>query len=97
MTTDRRADNAEISAAGQRVRRDHVERNPIDARTTIPLAGDAIEAILRQVVGLRAASVIDDQLAQLIRLVDSATWSAPVPMTVLVDGASFGACLFPAR
>ncbi|HEX6521502.1 MAG TPA: hypothetical protein VF070_16100 [Streptosporangiaceae bacterium] len=54
-----------------------------------------LEAILRQLVALRSGTVMDDQLLQLIRLVDSATWSAPVPMTLLVDGALLRGSLVP--
>jgi hypothetical protein len=56
-----------------------------------------IEAILRQVIALRSATGPDDQLAQLLRMVDSATWSAPVPITVLVDGALIRGALVPSE
>jgi hypothetical protein len=59
--------------------------------------GVAVEAILRQVATLKAASAEDDQLTQLIRMVDSATWSAPLPMTVLVDGALLRGVLVPSE
>jgi hypothetical protein len=57
--------------------------------------GNTLEAILRQLVALRSATAVDDQLTQLIRMVDSATWSAPVPMTLLVDGALLRGVLVP--
>jgi hypothetical protein len=61
-----------------------------------PTATEAtLEAILRQMVALRSGAAMDDQLLQLIRLVDSATWSAPVPMTLLVDGALMQGSLVP--
>jgi hypothetical protein len=58
-------------------------------------AATTLEAILRQLVALRSGTAMDDQLLQLIRLVDSATWSAPVPMTLLVDGALLRGSLVP--
>ncbi len=59
-------------------------------------AGEAtLEAILRQLVALRSGTAVDDQLLQLIRLVDSATWSAPIPITLLVDGALLRGSLVP--
>lgn len=58
---------------------------------------DAVELILRELVGMRTSTATDDQLAQLLRLVDSATWSAPVPMTVLIDGALLRGLLVPSE
>lgn len=63
--------------------------------THIP--SDTVEAILRQLVSLRSSSVADDQLTQLIRIVDSASWSAPIPMTILVDGALLRGALVPSE
>lgn len=60
-------------------------------------SGGAIEAILRQVAALRAATGVDEQLLQLVRLVDSATWSSPVPMTLLVDGTLMRGVLVPSE
>jgi hypothetical protein len=57
--------------------------------------GSKIEAILRQVAAMRAVSSVDDQLTQLIRLVDSGAWTAPVPMTILVDGTLVRGLLVP--
>jgi hypothetical protein len=56
-----------------------------------------LETILRQLVAVRAASAVDDELALLVRMVDSATWSAPVPMTILVDGAVLRGILVPSE
>jgi len=69
--------------------------NKTDTHVTVP--ADTVEALLRQVVALRASSIGDDQLTQLIRIVDSATWSAPVPMTILVDGALLRGALVPSE
>src|SRR5215470_2349093 len=102
MTTNRRAGSVGHSPGAQR-RQDQADQaaapeqdpNEADALVSVPI--DAVEALLRQVVTLRATSVGDDQLAQLIRIVDSATWSAPVPMTVLVDGALLRGVLVPSE
>ena len=72
-------------------RHPHLERSADRAQV------DSAEALLRQVVALRAASASDQHLAQLIRIVDSATWSAPVPMTILVDGTLLRGMLVPSE
>lgn len=96
MTANRRADSPE-NIAGRSGQHDDADHSSRDAKAAVSVPGDAVEAILRQVVGMRAAGAVDDQLAQLIRMVDSATWSAPVPMTVLVDGALLRGVLVPSE
>lgn len=88
VTERRQHDSAAVAAEGDQ---DDVSIGDL------PVSADAIEAILRQLVALRATSAADDQLAQLVRIVDSATWSAPVPMTVLVDGALLRGVLVPSE
>jgi hypothetical protein len=100
MTTNRRADTA---GRPVKERRQHdgaaaAERDQDDAGIDdLPVTADAVEAILRQLVALRATSAVDNQLAQLIRIVDSATWSTPVPMTILVDGTLLRGVLVPSE
>lgn len=65
--------------------------------TGAPIWPDAVEVILRQLVTMRVSTATDEQLAQLLRLVDSATWSAPVPLTVLIDGALLRGLLVPSE
>jgi hypothetical protein len=84
MTTNHRTDAA-------------AERKTNEENAHIASSSDISEALLRQVVALRVTSAADDQLTQLIRIVDSATWSAPVPMTVLVDGALLRGVLVPSE
>jgi hypothetical protein len=98
MTTNNQTDNTGQPTTGRRRQHDGAaERDPSDASTNVSVSADTVEAILRQLVALRATSAVDDQLAQLIRIVDSATWSAPVPMTVLVDGALLRGVLVPSE
>ncbi|WP_034263965.1 hypothetical protein [Actinospica robiniae] len=58
---------------------------------------DPAEALLRQVVALRSTIAIDEQLAQLMRLVDSATWSVPIPMTLILSGMILRGVLVPSE
>ena len=81
MTADRVSEEEASSKAGA------------DSQTTF--SSQAAEVLLRQVAALRSSSAADDQLTQLIRIVDSATWSVPVPMTVLVDGTLLRGVLVP--
>jgi len=97
MTTNNRADNPEQPTTGRRQHDGPAGRDPSDARTDVSVSADTVEAILRQLVALRATSAVDDQLAQLIRIVDSATWSAPVPITILVDGSLLRGVLVPSE
>lgn len=60
-----------------------------------PASSDTLEAILRHLVALRSSTAIDEELVQLLRMVDSATWSAPVPITILVDGTLVHGVLVP--
>jgi hypothetical protein len=93
MTTNLRPNGAEQT--GRQPPRDLPDHQ--DRAATIPVPVDAVEAILRQLVALRASTGIDDQLAQLVRIVDSATWSATVPMTVIVDGTLMRGALVPSE
>ncbi len=98
MTTNRPADTAGQPITERRQRDSAAaEHDQHDASTKLSVPADAVEAILRQLVALRATSAVDDQLAQLIRIVDSATWSTPVPMTILVDGALLRGVLVPSE
>jgi len=71
------------------------EESNEDHHMSVPT--DTLEALLRQVVTLRATEAVDDQLAQLIRIVDSATWSVLIPVTLLVDGALLRGLLVPSE
>jgi hypothetical protein len=71
------------------------DRGSTDCAPNLTDLGDSVEALLRHVAVLRAANSGDDQLVQLIRIVDSGGWSAPVPMTVLVDGTLVRGQLVP--
>jgi hypothetical protein len=98
MTTNRRTAQSGDSTTGQQRRHDEgLEGDPNLPGNGASVPVDAIEAILRQVAALRANSTVDEQLAQLVRIVDSATWSAPVPMTVLVDGTLLQGLLVPSE
>lgn len=97
MTANRRTGNPERSSIDRPVEPNPGMPEAADLSSDFFVLADTVEAILRQVVGLRAANAVDDQLAQLIRLVDSATWSAPVPMTLLVDGALLRGVLVPSE
>lgn len=94
MTVNRRTGSAPESGKRQ-ARGNDAEQRGEPHVTSVP--SDTGEAILRQLVALRASNIIDDQLAQLIRMVDSASWSAPVPMTILVDGAVLRGALVPSE
>jgi hypothetical protein len=62
------------------------DQNSIDAET-----------LLRQVAALRAADGGDEHLIQLVRIVDSATWSTPVPMTIIISGNLIRGILVPSE
>lgn len=93
MTTNRRAGNPAETPKEQL----QEPVNSADGTNRGDTRIDSLEGILRQLVTLRAASATDDQLAQLVRMVDSATWSAPVPMTILVDGTVLRGVLVPSE
>jgi hypothetical protein len=84
MTADRQSENV-------------TEQRPDGADTKISIPPDTAEALLRQMVALRSTAAVDDQLTQLMRIVDSATWSTPVPMTILIDGALLRGILVPSE
>lgn len=71
------------------------ESSADDAATEVP--PDSREAILRQIVALRSDNAADDQLALLVRMVDSATWAVSVSLTVLVDGVLLQGALVPSE
>lgn len=97
MTTSRRADSTEQQDAARNQPDSAAEHDGTESKVNVSVPTDTVEAILRQLVALRTTSGVDDQLAQLIRMVDSATWSAPLPMTVLVDGALIRGVLVPSE
>ncbi|MEY9887703.1 hypothetical protein ABIA31_001332 [Catenulispora sp. MAP5-51] len=63
--------------------------------TSFPHA--TLEAVLRQLAGLRLSAAADEQLTQLIRIADSATWSVPIPMTILLGGVVVQGVLVPSE